>query len=63
MEAGEAGIRASRCIFIQAFRALHHKDPRLLRSCWDGDRVFQVRRHFFPRLFYEAPIQSPPARE
>lgn len=42
MEAGEAGVRASRCIFVQAFRALHHKDPRLLRSCWDGDRVFQV---------------------
>lgn len=42
MEAGEATIRASRCIFVQAFRALHHKDPKLLRSCWDGDRVFQV---------------------
>lgn len=46
MEAGEATIRASRCIFVQAYRALHHKDPRLLRSCWDGDRVFQVRKRF-----------------
>lgn len=42
IEADERDIRASRCIFVQAFRALHHKDTKVLRSCWDGDRVFQV---------------------
>jgi len=42
MEAAERDISTSRCIFVQAFRALHHKDPKVLRSCWDGDRVFQV---------------------
>lgn len=42
IEAAEKDIRSSRCTFVQAFRALHHKDTKLLRSCWDGDRVFQV---------------------
>ena len=42
IEADEKDIRNSRCIFVQAFRALHHKDTKVLRSCWDGDRVFQV---------------------
>ena len=42
MVAQEKDIKTSRCIFVQAFRALHHKDTKILRSCWDGDRVFQV---------------------
>ena len=42
IEADERDVRTSRCIFVQAFRALHHKDTKVLRSCWDGDRVFQV---------------------
>jgi hypothetical protein len=42
MEAAERDVTTSRCIFVQAFRALHHKDSQVLRSCWDGDRVFQV---------------------
>ncbi|CAM9132749.1 unnamed protein product [Phaeothamnion confervicola] len=42
VEAGETGIHASRCVFAQAFRALQGKSCRVLRSCWDGDRVFQV---------------------
>jgi len=35
-------IAKSKCIFVQAFHALKGKDARILRSCWDGDRVFQV---------------------
>jgi len=42
LEMKQNTILTSRCIFIQAFQALKTKDTKLLRSCWDGDRVFQV---------------------
>jgi len=35
-------IEHSRCIFVQAFHALKDKESKVLRSCYDGDRVFQV---------------------
>ena len=35
-------IETSQCIFVQAFNALHKKPSHVLRSVWDGDRVFQV---------------------
>ncbi|KAG5176468.1 hypothetical protein JKP88DRAFT_196590 [Tribonema minus] len=39
---GETDIAASQCLFAQAFRQLAHRDAQLLRTVWDGDRVFQV---------------------
>jgi hypothetical protein len=39
---GDTDVWTSKCIFVQAFKALHFRDPRVLRSCWDEDRVFQV---------------------
>ena len=42
LEAGATGVATSNSCFAQAFRELHARDPTFLRSCWDGDRVFQV---------------------
>uniref|UniRef100_A0A6U4CS48 HECT domain-containing protein n=1 Tax=Phaeomonas parva TaxID=124430 RepID=A0A6U4CS48_9STRA len=39
---GTTGIASSNSCFAQAFRELHFADVTFLRSCWDGDRVFQV---------------------
>ncbi|GMI02330.1 hypothetical protein TrVE_jg14152 [Triparma verrucosa] len=36
------GIASSNCIFVQAFKDLNKKPASVLRSVWDGDRVFQV---------------------
>ncbi|GMH47210.1 hypothetical protein TL16_g00007 [Triparma laevis f. inornata] len=36
------GIAGSNCIFVQAFKDLNKKPASVLRSVWDGDRVFQV---------------------
>ncbi|CAM9093982.1 unnamed protein product [Chrysoparadoxa australica] len=41
---GERDPSCSQCIFVQGFKQLSGRDPQLLRTLWDGDRVFQV--HF-----------------
>ena len=41
IENGEITVADSNCIFVQAFKFLHHKTA-MLRMVWDGDRVFQV---------------------
>ena len=42
LESGATSVADSNSCFAQAFRELHGRDPTFLRSCWDGDRVFQV---------------------
>lgn len=40
---GEKDLASSQCVFAQAYRQLSDTDPKLLRTVWDGERVFQVR--------------------
>lgn len=39
---GEKDLASSQCVFVQAYRQLCDTDPKLLRTVWDGERVFQV---------------------
>lgn len=39
---GEKDLASSHCVFAQAYRQLCDTDPKLLRTVWDGERVFQV---------------------
>lgn len=39
---GERDLTSSQCVFAQAYRQLTDVDPKLLRTVWDGERVFQV---------------------
>ena len=41
---GEKDLASSQCVFAQAYRQLSDTDPKLLRTVWDGERVFQVNR-------------------
>lgn len=40
---GEKDLTSSQCVFAQAYRQLSETDPKVLRTVWDGERVFQVR--------------------
>lgn len=40
---GERDLTSSQCVFAQAYRQLCDTDPKVLRTVWDGERVFQVR--------------------
>jgi len=42
LEKGPMTIDKSDCIFVQAFKDLKNRPSVILRSVWDGDRVFQV---------------------
>ena len=42
LERGPTTIDKSDCIFVQAFKDLKTRPSVILRSVWDGDRVFQV---------------------
>jgi len=35
-------LKESKCIFVQAYQSLSPRPSHILRSVWDGDRVFQV---------------------
>lgn len=50
---GEKDLASSQCVFAQAYRQLSDTDPKLLRTVWDGERVFQVSRSrkFISSLF------------
>ena len=48
---GERDLASSQCVFAQAYRQLSDTDPKLLRTVWDGERVFQVRE--------EEPLTAP----
>ena len=39
---GQKDLASSQCVFAQAYRQLCDTDPKLLRTVWDGERVFQV---------------------
>eukprot|EP00903_Cladosiphon_okamuranus_P019656 g18070.t4 len=39
---GEKDLASSQCVFAQAYRQLRDTDPKLLRTVWDGERVFQI---------------------
>ena len=45
---GEKDLASSQCVFAQAYRQLTDTDPKLLRTVWDGERVFQVSRKRTP---------------
>lgn len=40
---GEKDLVSSQCVFAQAYRQLHDTEAKVLRTVWDGERVFQVR--------------------
>lgn len=50
---GGKDLASSQCVFAQAYRQLSDTDPKLLRTVWDGERVFQVSRSrkFISSLF------------
>ncbi|CAM9591597.1 unnamed protein product, partial [Scytosiphon promiscuus] len=39
---GEKDLTSSQCVFAQAYRQLSETDPKILRTVWDGERVFQI---------------------
>lgn len=40
---GETDLVSSQCVFAQAYRQLRDTEAKVLRTVWDGERVFQVR--------------------
>lgn len=43
---GERDLASSQCVFAQAYRQLTDTEPKVLRTVWDGERVFQVGGRF-----------------
>ena len=41
-EGKKHSLKESKCIFVQAYDSLSPRPSHILRSVWDGDRVFQV---------------------
>lgn len=39
---GEKDLASSQCVFAQAYRQLRDTEAKVLRTVWDGERVFQV---------------------
>ena len=59
---GEKDLASSQCVFAQAYRQLSETDPKLLRTVWDGERVFQVRRrqlHVSDILLLQSAVSLP----
>lgn len=40
---GERNLVSSQCVFAQAYRQLRDTEAKVLRTVWDGERVFQAR--------------------
>lgn len=39
---GEKDLASSQCVFAQAYRQLRDTEAKVLRTVWDGERVFQA---------------------
>lgn len=39
---GDRDLASSQCVFAQAYRQLCDTEAKVLRTVWDGERVFQV---------------------